>query len=165
FFEPAELTFELVGVSSYGVKADHLDCASRLVNVRAGVLERRDFVRRRLKEGERIQTARKRLVNLSLNPGQRSEIKIRCGVGSHVASSRKCRRSAPPGPAKPCEFRPAPALPRQKAWFLRPPRRCSFPSPPRRPGCRLESSSRSPRSAWWLRPNARPGVGLPPPRR
>src|SRR6202022_4968577 len=36
-FEPAELTLEFVGVSGHRVKADHLDRARRLVNVRTGV--------------------------------------------------------------------------------------------------------------------------------
>src|SRR4029077_13851591 len=83
--QPAELTLELVRIRSDRVQPDHLDRTGGLVNVGPGVLERSRVSRRGLERRERFDAARQRLVDFTLNPGERAEIEFRDGVCNHGA--------------------------------------------------------------------------------
>src|SRR5262249_38524195 len=84
--EPRELALELVGIGRDRVEADHLDCAGGLMNVCARVLERGFVARRRLVARERFNATRQRLVDFSLDPGERAEIEIGSRVDGHAVS-------------------------------------------------------------------------------
>ena len=83
FLDQRELALDLVGERDHGVETDHLDRAGGLVYVLARMLERRRVLGRRLEDGERVQAARQRLVDLSLHPRKRAKIEFGCGVGRH----------------------------------------------------------------------------------
>jgi hypothetical protein len=66
--DAGELALDLVGEGDHRVEPDHLDRARGLVDVRARVLERRRVVGVIAVDGERLEAARERLVDLALHP-------------------------------------------------------------------------------------------------
>ena len=76
-----KLALDFIGICGNRVEPHHLNRARCLVDMGSGVLERGGIARRSLVRGERIQSAGKGVVDLTLNPGQRAEIEIGCGVG------------------------------------------------------------------------------------
>ena len=67
---PRQLALQFVGEGDDGVQPDHLDCAGGLVHMRPRVLERRRICGVRVERGNRLESARQRLVDFSLHPGQ-----------------------------------------------------------------------------------------------
>ena len=85
FVDAREQPLDLVGVGGDGVETDHLDRAGGLVDVRARVLERRGVREISAERRERLDAARKRLVDLAVDPRQRAQVEFSCGFSGHGA--------------------------------------------------------------------------------
>jgi hypothetical protein len=82
--EPA---LDLVGERDHRIEPHHLDGTGRLVHVGLRVPQRRGIRRVGAKRRERLLSAREHLPDLGVDPGQRPDIKFRCGIDRHVHRS------------------------------------------------------------------------------